>query len=297
MSLGPFIDLGMSAVNNMFADERQEDAQQFAAGEAATARAFNSAEAAKSRDWQANMRATQYRTAVYDMQQAGLNPMLAYHQGGAGTPPGASASASGGTSGIASPGSSHSVAAGLQSASQIEVNDAMAERIKAEASKIRAEEAEIKERTPTHAVNIQQMHQQIAESQERIRRIIQETATSASSAAHLDQQVINLKEAIPQIRATVQQLEAHTRLSNEQAKLAVAHTGLSHAQIDEIRQRIRENLPHLQNILSNLEATQRRMSMPGREADAAAQTSFVGQLGAYLRAINPLKNLFSEIPR
>jgi len=44
--------------------------------------------AAGNQDFQERMRATQYQTAVKDMEAAGLNPMLAYGQGGAGTPSG-----------------------------------------------------------------------------------------------------------------------------------------------------------------------------------------------------------------
>lgn len=54
----------------------------------------NSANAAQTQaqmDFQERMRATQYQTAVKDMEAAGLNPMLAYSQGGAGTPSGAAA--------------------------------------------------------------------------------------------------------------------------------------------------------------------------------------------------------------
>ena len=40
----------------------------------------------QNQDWLANQRATQYQTAVTDLKAAGLNPMLAYTQGGAGTP-------------------------------------------------------------------------------------------------------------------------------------------------------------------------------------------------------------------
>jgi len=61
------------------------------AGQAAQAQAFSAAQSAEQMAFQERMRATQYQTAVTDLAAAGLNPMLAYTQGGAGTPSGASA--------------------------------------------------------------------------------------------------------------------------------------------------------------------------------------------------------------
>lgn len=49
-------------------------------------------EAHLNRRFQKNMRATSYQTAVEDMRKAGLNPALAYQQGGAGNVSGSTAS-------------------------------------------------------------------------------------------------------------------------------------------------------------------------------------------------------------
>ncbi len=60
---------------------------------AQSAQAASAEQASKQMDFQERMRATQYQTAVEDMKKAGLNPMLAYSQGGSGTPSGAAGSA------------------------------------------------------------------------------------------------------------------------------------------------------------------------------------------------------------
>lgn len=67
-------------------------ANAFNASQAAMERSFNAEQAAANRDFQQNMRATQWQTAVGDMKAAGLNPMLAYAQGGAGNISGSVAS-------------------------------------------------------------------------------------------------------------------------------------------------------------------------------------------------------------
>jgi len=76
------IGIGGGLLNNYFAGERQEQAQQ-----------FNAQMAQNQMNFQERMRSTAYQTATADMKAAGLNPMMA---AGVNTsvPSGASASAS-----------------------------------------------------------------------------------------------------------------------------------------------------------------------------------------------------------
>lgn len=55
-------------------------------------RQYNSSEAQKARDFEERMSNTSYQRAVEDMRKAGLNPLLAFQQGGSSTPSGSSAS-------------------------------------------------------------------------------------------------------------------------------------------------------------------------------------------------------------
>ena len=70
--------------------------------ENAAAMNFNSTEAMKNREWQERMSNTAYQRAVEDMKKAGINPILAFANGGASTPGGSAGTISGASIGLAS---------------------------------------------------------------------------------------------------------------------------------------------------------------------------------------------------
>lgn len=95
---------------------------------------FSRSESALNRDFQERMRATQYQTAVGDMKSAGLNPMLAYQQGGSGTPSGSMASSPGGQ--VAQ---RPNLSATLQTAAQVRNIEAQTRRIETETNILKDE--------------------------------------------------------------------------------------------------------------------------------------------------------------
>lgn len=83
--MGLFDAIGnvVSAGMNLYGANKQNAAS---AHQAAMAQDFTAEQTLWQHNWEENMSNTAYQRATKDMQAAGLNPMLAYSQGGAGTP-------------------------------------------------------------------------------------------------------------------------------------------------------------------------------------------------------------------
>lgn len=113
----------------------------FNATEAARARQFNHDEAQLQRDYETQMSNSAYQRAVKDMEAAGINPMLAVSQGGATTPPGATASGPAATASNPAPVQNvwSQALSGANAVADVALKMATADKTGAEAENTRAE--------------------------------------------------------------------------------------------------------------------------------------------------------------
>lgn len=272
---------GLEMLNSAHTLDRQADMSQHAMD-------FTRDQTQASRDFTEMMSNTAYQRATRDMQAAGLNPMLAYSQGGSSTP----SSPSG--AGVAATAQKPDLIGALQLSSANALREEQTANVKAQTANTEADtnvktatEQEIKARTPTYAVSMDALKVQIAHTMEDIQRVQSQTKLNVSSAAQAEQQTTNLKALVNQVEATVRQLNAQT-------KATAAQTGLTDAQHREVTQRITANLPAAEAALLKVKQTLAELEKPQAGMRAATYSTPIGAISEMMRALNPLQGLFSK---
>lgn len=145
------------------------------------ANAASAEQAAKQMDFQERMRATQYQAATEDMMKAGLNPMLAYSQGGAGTPTGAMGQVSTAKMG-------NSLASAVQGYQAMAMNEADVDLKKATTTGTTAQTLKTEADTIRTAAEVQ--------------NILQTTKMNAEQTRNLQEMLLKLQQEIKNLKAS-----------------------------------------------------------------------------------------------
>lgn len=241
---------------------------------------FNANQAQLNRDFQADMANTQWQRAVGDMSSAGLNPMLAYSQGGNAAPSGSTASSAG------LPRMENALGAGVTSALNTATMMASVENMKAQADKTSAEAGVIREWGSKQAAA--------------------QTDRDNASASQANQNVFNLKEQARKLDQEIQNLmsenlrtQAQTNNFYEDTKLKASHRELydvqwklTKAQEDLVQGHLKVN--EFTVLLEKARAQLAGLEIPKATNEAAQQSTWWKQyVSPYL---NDAKSIGQTIP-
>lgn len=219
---------------------------------------FNSAEAAKNREFQERMRSTQYQTAIQDMQSAGLNPMLAYTQGGAGNVSGSQASYS------SLPQIGNKMSAALNNSAIA----AQIENITAQTGKTEADT---------------EVSKALAD------KTRAETGYTTTSTANVAQQTTNLKEQIGEIQARISL--AHRHASESQSRTFLLDSQQALAETENRLTAGKITLTEAQTIATKINARLNALEIPGAENTADSNKTWFGRnIRPYLGDVGRVTN-------
>lgn len=244
---------------------------------------FNASEAQKNRDWQEQMANTSWQRAVGDMEKAGLNPMLAYSQGGAGSGSGAQASIGMGSSaqGSASAGASPMASSGQASGQMTRMENATAASIQ---SAFRG--AEVSQGLQNGALQNQKLEADILKTKA-------DTMLSGVSAGQVSAATDKINAEIDNVKKDWE-LKEQTRLksmteSEYWAANAKFQSELQKAQV--ATELGKPGLIQAQSSLAKINALSNSLDIPRQQNEAAAQSSwFKRNVSPYLPDFGSVAN-------
>lgn len=215
--------------------------RQYNTEEAEKSRAFSAAQASQQMSFQERMSNTAYQRTISDMKQAGLNPMLAYSQGGASVPSGAqgaSAQAQGSAASGVTPAIENTIAPAIATALQFKQQEANIENIKANTAYQQQQRDESAQRT----INLGTEQS----------RTIEDTARIKEDTKRIAAQTDMTEKQIEKILQDVKESYAREDLAKAQAVLAKLNAAEARA-FEQYYESIGQASPFVKFILNTIQ--------------------------------------------